>query len=95
MLAQLLDDPYGSVRIIAGRSLSTFDGFADVRYEPRASASERAQLGQDVLARWRAASKGTGAARPAVLVGADGSLQVEETRRLLAHRDLRVVRLVE
>ncbi|HEX6810624.1 MAG TPA: C cytochrome precursor [Planctomycetota bacterium] len=95
MLAELLDDPYGSVRIIAGRSLTTFGGFTDVRYEPRASAAERTQLAQNVLARWRASSKGTGAARPAVLVSADGSLQVEEVRRLLTQRDLRVIRLVE
>ncbi|HEU4420391.1 MAG TPA: C cytochrome precursor [Planctomycetota bacterium] len=95
MLAELLDDPYGAVRIIAGRSLATFAAFQDVRYEPRLDAAGRGQLKQDVLARWRARASTPGAARPAVLLGADGALQADEVRRLLARRDLRSIRLVE
>ncbi|MFY9343668.1 MAG: C cytochrome precursor [Planctomycetota bacterium] len=95
LLAQLIDDPYGSVRIIAGRSLAKLDGFTDMRYEPRLTAAERATLQRDVLERWRARSQPTGSARPAVLLAADGSLQIDEVRRLLARRDLRVIRLVE
>ncbi len=96
LLAELLDDPYGVVRIIAERSLRTLPAHADLRYEPGMDAATRKVLKESVVAAWRRAPRTPAdVARPAVLLRPDGSLDSDEFARLLRRRDLRVVRLEE
>jgi hypothetical protein len=95
LLAELLDDPYGVVRIIAERALRTFPEHADVRYDPNGDAAARAALKQSVLAQWARAAGVRGGAQPAVLLAADGSVRADEVARLLRARDARVIRLFE
>jgi hypothetical protein len=94
-LAELLDDPYGVVRIVAERSLRTLPAHAGLRCDPGAPEAVRREHKAAVLAAWRAALPVDAAARPAVLLGARGELAADTFARLLRARDLRVVRLEE
>jgi hypothetical protein len=96
LLAELLDDPYGVVRIIAERSMRTLPEHADVRYDPAGDAAARAALKRAVLAKWaQGAPARVATQRPALLLAADGSLRTDEVARLLRQRDLRIMRLFE
>ena len=96
LLAELLDDPYEAVRLIASRSLRTLPGFADLRPDVLAPATERAQAKAQVLTRWRQGFKPPGdARRAAVLIQADGSLDLKELQRLQSLRSRREVKLFE
>ena len=94
LLAELLDDPYGAVRIIAERSLRTLPAYHDLRYDPGADEPARKALKGAVLATWRQ-DRRAGSARPAVLLAADGGIDAAGFARLLRRRDLRLVRLEE
>ena len=69
ILAQALDDRYSAVRYIAGESLARFEGYVDVTYDFTAEPEARRGVRAEVLRRWR--ERGA-AARPTVLVGAEG-----------------------
>jgi hypothetical protein len=93
-LAKLLDDPYGAVRIIASRSLRTLPGYDDVTYDPASDVAGRQAVADVVLGRWQQTPRPP-AARPAVLLGEGGALDVPAFARLLRARDLRPITLIE
>jgi len=95
-LAQLLIDPYPTVRYIAQRSLKRLLGFSDFDYDFVGPEPERAVARQRALELWRhtpaSALERTG---PAVLLDENGSLQTEMVQRLLQQRDDRSMDLQE
>jgi hypothetical protein len=95
-LAQLLDDPYEAVRLMAHRSLRTLPGYEDFDYDFLAPPAERAAARLRALEMWRrlpGKPEDDGAA--AVLVDSHGTLREELFYPLLARRDERVVELHE
>ena len=51
-LAHLLEDPYATVRFVAGRSLATLPGYESFAYDFVASPEERARRRRAALDRW-------------------------------------------
>ncbi|HEX5053604.1 MAG TPA: C cytochrome precursor [Planctomycetota bacterium] len=95
-LAELIDDPYEVVRLIAERSLRTLSGFADFHSDHTGSAETRRAAKAGVRERWQQARRAIGDdRRAAVLLAADGSLREQEFTHLLRQRNNRVVRLFE
>jgi hypothetical protein len=95
-LAELLRDPYPAVRSAALRSLSRFEGYADLALDPYASPASLETQRDAVRARWRAARATQELrARPALLIGAGGVPNDELMRQLLDQRDLRPIYLAE
>jgi len=100
-LAQLLVDPYDTVRFIAYRSLKTIPGFEDLRYEFMGPADEREQARLEALAVWnRRLESGdvdTESLRneAAILFGSDGRLDQAEFDKLLEQRDDKLLWLLE
>lgn len=84
-LAELLTDPYHTVRFRAHRSLGAAPELAGLDYDYLAPEEERTRLAQAVRARWAAAA--LPGARPALLLGADGRELDGERARLLERRD--------
>jgi hypothetical protein len=95
-LAELLDDPYEAVRIIAERSLRGLPGHAEARYDLLGEPAERARAKRETLELWKSAGAAPGDEhRAAVLQRPDGSLRQDELTRLLALRDQRPVSIFE
>ena len=87
-LAQLLDDPYDSVRFVAERSLRKRPPFADFAYDFLSPAVERRRATQHAVG----GSAFTHANAPedngaAILMDGSGSLETERFGRLLRKRD--------
>jgi len=93
-LAELLDDPYPAVRIIAERSLRTLPGFESFRHELDDEPRLRAEAKQAALTAWRSQAA-TRDERPEVLLQADGLLDSKRYDYHLKQRDLRELRLPE
>lgn len=95
-VAQLLDDSYDAVRYSAGRTLKSLPGFAPIDYDFVAGPRTRRQIQLQVMRRWDEL-RGGSAASPggAVLLAADGSLMIDEMRRLIARRNHRRMLLRE
>jgi len=84
-LAEILVDPYSTVRYIAGRSLKAFPGYGQFSYDYIAPANERAAARERALEIWR----GHDTNRP-------GSLPSDErTAALLRQRNDRHMELLE
>jgi hypothetical protein len=95
-LAELLRDPYPAVRSAALRSLSRFEGYADLALDPYAPASALEAQRDAVRARWRSAEATHRIpARPPLLIGAGGVPNDELIDQLLRQRDLRPIYLAE
>jgi hypothetical protein len=96
ILAELLDDPYEAVRLIAERSLRGLAGHGEARYDVLGDPAERARAKRETLARWHATRSAPGDERRAtVLLAPDGSLRVDELTRLLGLRNARPVSIFE
>ena len=95
-VAQLLDDSYDAVRFSAGRALKALPGFEGVEYDFVAGPRARRQQQLQVMRRWDAV-RGTpaGATGGTVLLAPDGTLMVDEMRRLIARRNHRRMLLRE
>jgi Cytochrome c552 len=92
-LAGLLDDPYDAVRFIAGKTLQSLPDYERTAYDFMAPSASRVPVGGRVLEAWlRRSAKD---ARPAVLVGPDGTIDGVTLARLLAARDNRRIKLRE
>jgi hypothetical protein len=87
-LGQLLEDPYDAVRFIAYRSLRSQPGFSDLTNDFRLPPEERAEQVRKASEVWmsRLAKNGHASGDP-LLINADGSIQWDVFRRLLADRD--------
>ncbi|MEO6594190.1 MAG: multiheme c-type cytochrome, partial [Planctomycetota bacterium] len=95
-LAELLDDPYEVVRIIAERSLRTLPGYADFRCDLISAAGARSAAKAAALDIWQKGRPAMDASRrDQVLFGPDGNLRADVFARLLRGRNQRLVRLFE
>ncbi len=94
-LAQLLDDPYQAVRLIADRSLRTLPGFEDFDCDPLAPPEDRRAAVRRARSVWSRLGRPEVANPPAVLLDETGAIREEFFYPLLARRDDRVVELHE
>lgn len=95
-LAELIDDPYEVVRIIAGRSLRKLPGFEDIVADVVNHPEDRGRVKALILDRWRQAMPAPGdGRRETVLIAPDGSLRAEPFADLLGRRSARSVKLFE
>ena len=93
-LALGLDDPYGAVRFISGRSLQSLPGFAGLPYDFVGSNEHRLDATSTAVAIWQ--RMGAGPRRDAhLLLGDNGFPLASEWQRLLLLRNHRRLRLVE
>ena len=101
VLAQLLDDPYDAVRFVAQRSLKQMPSQGAVADVLTASAAERRRTQVAVMRQWDRAGRVAGsdgwssARQQAVLLQADGTLNIPAFLSLLRRRDDRTVLLRE
>lgn len=94
ILAQLMNDPYHAVRFLAHRSLQAHRKQTSDPFNFTGTDTDVASVATAVLQDWQQrATQRSG--NPAVLVSPDGSLMLQEFRRLLEARDNRVVVLAE
>jgi hypothetical protein len=98
-LAELLDDPYEAVRVVAERSLRTLPDHVGPLVDVVGDPQRRTAAKADALARWRSAAatgpRAAAAPRPAVLLTAPDRLDETAFARLLRLRDNRPIRLQE
>lgn len=97
-LAELLVDPYESVRIIGQRSLRTLPGYETFDHQLIATIEERQAAKAEALSMWNSGQTGKGvlaARQPRVLIAGDGNLIAKTFARLLKLRDNRLIRLFE
>ncbi len=85
-LAQLLTDPYSTVRYISHRSLRRLPGFTEFPYEFVAAGADREQARLRALNLWAAQEK-TERRSNHILIAPDGTLLREPFERLLSERD--------
>jgi hypothetical protein len=90
LLAELLVDPYSTVRYIAGRSLKRLAGFESFSYDYIGPPPERAQARQRALDLWRAKVQ---VAPPQPRPGP--GLSDEQIANMLRQRDNRFLELLE
>ncbi len=94
--ANLLADPYGVVRYVADRSLTTLPGLEDFEYDFLADDEERQAKVQEAIEQWIAQdAQSVPQNREAVLLNRDGSIRAAEVERLLSERDNRPVDIKE
>jgi hypothetical protein len=87
-LAEALQDPYDAVRFVADRSIRTIPGLEAIDYDFTAPPDQRFESARRALSGWRAARAGAAPpTRPDVLFRADGTIDADAVRRLLAARD--------
>lgn len=91
-LAQLLNDPYEAVRMIARRSLKSLPGFAEMECNPLGPASQRADAIRSIIARW---DQDQHAANPALLLGPNNSVKTKRIDAIMRQRDDDAMTLTE
>ncbi len=91
-LAQLLNDPYLAVRMIARRSLQTLPELADLKIEPLGTDSERGDAILSIVARW---DKDPHAANPALLLGPNNVVKTNRIDAIMKQRDDTPMKLTE
>jgi len=95
-IARLLDDPYGVVRYVAGRSLKTLPGFENLAYDFQAASEKLSAAVNDVVRQWHRGRKGPPSrVGQQVLISADGKVAEPAVQWLLRHRDNRPVTIKE
>jgi hypothetical protein len=85
-LAQLLDDPYLAIRIIARRSLRTLDGLSDLQVELFQSPDDRKAAILSIARRWHENHPDSSIDRSELLFAKD-RIQMERFQRLIRQRD--------
>jgi len=93
-LAQLLEDPYATVRYISQRSLRRLPGFENLDYDFTSTPAARVQAREQVMSVWNHRKK-TGDNHPELLITPQGGLQTEAFDLLLRKRDNRSMDLLE
>lgn len=94
-LAVLLDDRYSAVRDVAAHSLKKLPGFAGLQYDFVGPPADRRNAVIAVQKRWEETRRPVETNWESLLLDMDGSLRVEEVKRLLLRRDLRPVSIAE
>jgi hypothetical protein len=105
LVAQLLEDPYDAVRLIASRTLRGWPHFNEFDIDLSASPQQRSADRQRVWEVWEQqrqreqSQPGAGRLnrqpRSAILIDETGALMRSELERLLEQRDDREIRLLE
>jgi len=93
-LAQLLDDPYEAIRLVAFRSLRGLPGFTSVQYDFVAPSRQRVDAAMKTIDVWRRRWQPS-ASDAALLLNPDGTPKTDVVTRLLKARDHRRVLLRE
>ncbi len=88
-LAELLNDPYDTVRFIAYRSLRSLPGLSDLEYDFAAASQERVDAALEAIQYWRRSGLALQRRDPQLLFDAEGMLRVDVMRRLFDARDTR------
>jgi hypothetical protein len=83
-LAQLLNDPYEAVRLIARRSLHTLPGLAELKMNALGSPSQRRDTIRSIIARW---DQDAHAANSALLLGPENSVKTKRLDAIMKQRD--------
>jgi hypothetical protein len=94
-LAQLLDDPYPAVRIIAARSLRSLPGFGDFDHDYAGGEAELRAAREEAVARWQSQVREAVRAGDSALTDPSFALTQEEFARLVAERDPRRISWLE
>ena len=99
LLAQVLQDPYSSVRFVAHKSMEKLPNYqrwqGPTDYDFIAPHKEREQFQNEFLRRWQATRPKNPANPAAVLRNGDGTLQMDAILKLLSERDNRMILLAE
>lgn len=90
LLAQLLDDPYPAVRVIAARSLRADPKFADLKFNFVGVPAELSVVKEQVLQTWS-----VGPSRGANIFIDEDGLQAQAVEEIVSKRDDREVTLAE
>lgn len=93
-LAQMLDDPYPAIRLIARRSLRTLDGLKDLQVDPFASQDRRRDAISAIAQYWYENPSSSTIQRSELLFGIDG-IQADKVQRLMLERDNTPIFLAE
>ncbi len=91
-LAQLLNDPYLAVRMIARRSLQTLPGLTELKVNALASDAERSNTIQSIIAHW---DQNSHAANPALLLGPENVVMTRRIDAIMKQRDDTPMKLTE
>jgi hypothetical protein len=95
-IARLLNDPYGVVRYVSGRSLNTLPNFGELKVDFLAPAEAREDFIDLVVDTWRRKTKlPPSRVGQSVLIADDGSIAEPAVQWLLNHRDNRPVTIKE
>jgi predicted CXXCH cytochrome family protein len=96
LLAEALDDPYAAIRFVAQRSLRSFAGFEDLRFDFDAPLDVRLQAQAEARRRARTAAARGPLPDPAPLpLDPSGALSAEVIAELRGQRDTRPIRIAE
>lgn len=91
-LAQLLNDPYLAIRLIARRSLQTLPGLAELKMTPLGSDAERGDAIQSIIATW---NQDQHSANPTLLLGPENTVQTNRIDSIMKQRDNTPMTLTE
>jgi hypothetical protein len=86
-LALLMNDPYHTVRFMAGRSARSTPEYAGLAFDHMATPEERLEVTGELFERWGRAQASDRPARPELLLEAGGVWREEDVQRLLEGRD--------
>ncbi|MDB6053911.1 MAG: c-type cytochrome precursor [Verrucomicrobiales bacterium] len=92
-LANLMEDPYPAVRLIAARSLKRLPGFERFDYDYLGSPDELNLAGRKVMDAW--AKQPRHQEKSSVLLDSQGRVDVQQMQELLKKRNNRVMVLME
>ena len=95
LLAQQLDDRYSAVRYVAQDAIKRLPGFDGLTYDFIAPSEERKLAEKWVVDRWLEQGNAPPAESPQLLIHQDGTLMVDEIRRLLTEQDQAPLQLFE
>ena len=95
MLAELLDDPYSAVRLVAGRSLKTLPNMSELDFDFLSPTTARQNAKQRAIDLWRSSPRQPTLNPTAVLQLDSGELNEKEIRRMLRSQNQRPVVLSE
>jgi predicted CXXCH cytochrome family protein len=95
LLAQLLNDPYSAVRLVAGRSLKTLPLMTDMKFDFLEPYGERQKSKSNAIELWNGSPREPALDPAAVLQQPNGQLDEAAVRRMLQLQNRRAVTITE
>lgn len=95
LLAELLNDPYSAVRLVAGRSLKALPNMAELKFDFLASETDRKNFLKQAIDLWRSSQPDPIPNPTAVLQQANGLLDESAIRHMLQLQDRTPVTITE